>query len=218
MKIQCPKCNTTLLPEQINVTTDFAFCSACNEGFKLSTCVDRDAVNSDVLGNPPNGAWFRREMDTCVLGATTRSPIAFFLVPFMCVWSGGSVGSIYGSQIAKGVFDPGLSLVGIPFLIGSIIFWSLALMAICGKVELKLSNVKRSSVLIGIGSLGWTQYFDWRSIQNIREENAAVRYPGGNQGVIFLEGKNRVVFGMGLNESRKYFLLNALKYLKAENR
>ena len=55
-------------------------------------------------------------MDTVSLGATTRSPIAFFLVPFMCVWSGGSLGGVYGSQVLNGEFDLGISLFGIPFI------------------------------------------------------------------------------------------------------
>lgn len=216
MKIQCPKCKQPVPPEQVNMATDLAFCPQCNEGFKVSESIDQDSVNPDILRNPPQGAWVKKARNSVVVGATTRSPIAFFLVPFMCVWSGGSLGGIYGTQIAKGEFNLGASLFGIPFLLGSILFWSLALMAVCGKVEVSIG--KLSSVFVGVGKLGWTRRFDWSAVKSIREDKTNVSYPGGHQAAIVIEGKTRIKFGTGLNEKRAYFILNALKYLKSESR
>ena len=85
MQFQCPKCRRTVPPEQVNVATDLAFCPKCHEGFKISASIDEEVVNANILQNPPNGAWFRKEMDQVVVGASTRSPAAFFMVPFMCV-------------------------------------------------------------------------------------------------------------------------------------
>jgi len=216
MKIQCPKCKQAVPPDQVNMATDLAFCPQCNDGFKVSETLDQESANPDILRNPPKGAWFKKEMDSVVVGATTRSPIAFFLVPFMCVWSGGSLGGIYGSQIAKGEFDLGSSLFGIPFLLGSILFWSLALMAVCGKVEVSIG--KLSSVFVGVGKLGWKRRFEWSAVQTIREDGTNISYPGGHQGAIVMEGDTRLKFGTGLNEKRRYFVLNALKYMKSESR
>jgi hypothetical protein len=42
--------------------------------------------------------------------------------------------------------------------------------------------------------------------------------PGGGQGAILLEGRERIRFGTGLNEKRRCFVLNALKYLRAASR
>jgi hypothetical protein len=216
MKIQCPKCSQVIPPDQVNVAVDVALCPQCNEAFKVSDLFDQDTVDPDLLKNPPNGAWFRKEMDQIVVGATTRSPIAFILVPFMCVWSGGSIGGIYGSQIISGKFNLLLSLFGIPFLIGSIIFWTFAFMAICGKVEVTIGRI--SSVFVGIGKAGWKKYFDWSSVKAIREGFSYNQYPGSNQGLIVIESKEPFKFGTGLNENRRYFILNVLKYLKAEER
>jgi hypothetical protein len=213
MKILCPTCRQQPPPEQINVSTDLAFCPRCNEGFAISGCIDEEAVNPEALQHPPKGAWYRKEMDRTIIGATTRSPVAFFLVPFMCVWSGGSIGGIYGSQIASGNFNLGASLFGIPFLLGTVVLVSFALMAVCGKVELSIG--RESTVFIGVGKLGWTRRFDWRAVQTITENWSQVNYPGSNQNAIVLEGKERIKFGTGLNEARRYFILNALKYLKA---
>jgi hypothetical protein len=57
------------------------------------------------LDDPPRGAWYQVEFNGFVVGATTRHPIPLFLVPFMCVWSGGSLGGIYGSEFVHGTFD-----------------------------------------------------------------------------------------------------------------
>ena len=216
MKIQCPKCRRGVPQEQVNMGTDLAFCPKCNSSFKISETVDLDVVNENILREPPSGAWFKKEIDRVVVGASTRSPAAFFIVPFIIVWTVGSVGGIYGSQFASGELDPGLSLFGLPFLIGSIIFGSAALMTVFGKVEVSIGN--SSSVFTGIGRVGWTRPFDWPAIQTIRGGGANVQYPGGHDGAIVLEGRTALNFGSGLNEKRRYFVLNALKYLKAKTR
>jgi hypothetical protein len=205
-----------VLQEQVNVGTDLAFCAKCNNSFKISEVIDLEVVNANVLREPPAGAWFRKEIDRDVIGASTRSPTALFIVPFMIVWSGGSVGSIYGSQLANGELDPSLSLFGIPFLIGSIILVSTALMTVFGKVEVSVGNT--SSVFTGIGRVGWSRPFDWSAIKTIREDGANAQYPGSHDGAIVLEGGSRLKFGSGLNEQRRYFVLNALKHLKAKTR
>lgn len=216
MKILCPKCKRAAPPDQVNMATDLAFCPDCNDGFRISENLGSEAVNPDILRDPPKGAWFKQDMHGTVIGATTRSAMAFFLVPFMCVWSGASLGGIYGTQIMKGEFNLGMSLFGIPFLLGSVLFWAIALMAVCGKVEVKIGRA--SSVFVGVGRFGWTRKFDWSEVATIREDITGVHRQGGAQRAIVFEGKERLVFGSGLSENRRYFLLNALKFLKSQDR
>src|SRR5512137_2776592 len=100
MKVQCPKCHVDVPPANVNVAADTVWCAGCNEAFALSELVGKaggEEVPIEVPPEPPRGAWFEKNFDGWEVGATTRSPIAFFLVPFMCVWSGGSLGGIYGS-------------------------------------------------------------------------------------------------------------------------
>ena len=83
-------------------------------------------------------------------------------------------------------------------------------MAMFGKIEVFIGEI--SSVFVGIGPVGWTRRFDWLEVQTIREDEAA----------IVLEGKtclefNSGILGMELNEERRYFVLNVLKYLKANS-
>ncbi|MDW7693630.1 hypothetical protein R9C00_02655 [Flammeovirgaceae bacterium SG7u.111] len=83
--MNCPSCNAVLSGENINIQTDLAHCPGCNHIFKISDAVVSDVATGFDINNPPKGAWIRKDMDQMVVGATTRSPMAFFLVPFMCI-------------------------------------------------------------------------------------------------------------------------------------
>ncbi|MEX0715199.1 MAG: hypothetical protein WD066_01360, partial [Planctomycetaceae bacterium] len=133
------------------------------------------------------------------------------------VWSGGSMAGIYGTQIAAGEFNPFFSLFGIPFVLGSVFLWTVTLMAVCGKVVVGVID-DQGTVFVGVGSIGWRRRFDWREVNCIREESHTAGYPGGYMRGILLEGKSRLKFGTNLNEQRRYFMLNALKYLKTTRR
>ncbi len=218
MKIQCPKCRQAVSPDQVNMATDLAFCPQCNEGFKISESIDQEVVNADVLRDPPKGAWYRKERNSVVVGASTRSPIAFFLVPFMLVWSGGSMFGLYGTQFLKGEFDLFMSLFGIPFLLGSIVLLSASLMAVFGRIIVTIG--RESSVFIGMGPIGWNRSFDWMGVKTVREELTRWQNNNGNQQqtVIVLDGEKCLKFGSGLNEERRRFILNVLKYLVSQKR
>ncbi len=209
--MNCPNCNSEISNSNINIQTDLAQCQSCNKIFKISENFNTIADDKFDILNPPNGAWIKEEMNQLIIGASTRSPIAFFLVPFMVVWSGGSIGGIYGTQIASGEFNPLMSLFGIPFLIGSVMFWSFALMAIWGKVELTLDKVG-GKVFTGIGSIGLTKKFSWNEVSTVRENNSVkFNYPGSQGGQIVIEGSKRISFGTGVKESRRYYLLKGLQ-------
>lgn len=208
--MKCPNCNTEILSEHINIQTDIAQCTSCNNIFKISETISNDLDDGFDMKSPPKGAWITKGMNNLVIGATTRSPVAFFLVPFMIVWSGGSIGGIYGTQIINGEFDAFTSLFGIPFLIGSIIFWSLALMAIWGKVELTLDK-RGGQVFTGLGNIGLTKRFSWDEVSTIEEKQSNFNYPGSQGGTLQLGGKKRISFGMGVKDSRRYYLFRTMK-------
>lgn len=208
--MKCPHCLTEVQNENININTDLAQCQSCNQIFKVSENLEDEIPESFDINNPPNGTWIRNEMNQIVLGATTKSPIAFFLIPFMIVWSGGSIGMIYGLQIINGEFNLFSSLFGIPFLLGSILFWSLTFMTIGGKVELKL-NKEGGNIFTGFGTIGLNKKFIWDDVSTIKESISLVNYPGNQGSTIILEGANRIKFGSGLSENRRYFIYAALK-------
>lgn len=208
----CPKCSTPIEPSDVNVAADVMFCRPCSQVFSLSNTVIKKVEDKPRppidLERPPKGAWFADLGTEFRFGATTRSGLAFFLVPFMLVWSGGSLGGIYGSQIVNGQFNLLLSLFGIPFLLGSVIFWTLALMSIWGRVEITIHD-DEGTIFTGIGPFGRRIRFRCSDMNIVREELQAGQE--NSHHVILMEGATRIKFGSMLNAERRYFVLEVLK-------
>jgi hypothetical protein len=194
----------------INVATDVARCERCDEVFELSTLVRAGASGRVVdVDDPPRGAWYRAEFDGFVVGATTRHPMAFFLVPFLCVWSGGSLGGIYGSQIVQGRFDWFQSLFGIPFLLGTLFLGAMTLMAVCGKLVVRVAD-SEGEVFAGIGALGWRRPFDASQVTSVRMEPYVGGHVQGSMRIV-LDGPRKLRFGSILSEARRDFVADVLR-------
>jgi hypothetical protein len=209
--MKCPSCNELVDSANINIQTDLGKCQHCDHIFKISEEIDTVADGFDI-NTPPKGAWFTTADAVITLGATTRSAIAFFLVPFALIWSGGSLGGIYGSQIVSGEFNILFSLFGIPFLLGSIMIWTIASMAIWGKVEITITE-NGGTVFTGLGKLGLRKHFTWQEISKITEKPTVMNYPGKRGNAIQLSGSKSISFGTGLSESRKYYVMSALQVI-----
>jgi hypothetical protein len=117
---------------------------------------------------------FVETMDGFRLSLSTRSCIAFFLVPFTLFWAGGSLGGIYGTQIAQGKFNWMMSLFGIPFLIGSVALIGLTIMTVAGRTVVELAGGKFS---IRTGALGVyrTKSAAWHDVRSCRLTEATRR-------------------------------------------
>ena len=216
LKLACPNCGSALADADVNVANNVAFCRACSQAYQLSELVGGGPgprVNPpfDPTSDPPKGCWYRETMDGWTAGATSRSPIAFFLVPFMCVWSGASLGGIYGSQIVQGKFNPFMSLFGIPFLLGSVLFWAIAAMTIDGKVILTATG-DDVTIFTGVWGFGWRQHTTISPDSRIDTNLANIPYPGRNGSAITIEGPKSIRFGSGLSFTRQMFLIQVLRY------
>lgn len=207
--MKCPSCYQLVDNANINIQTDLGKCQHCHHIFKISEVVHTVADGFDI-NSPPKGAWFLTNDTIITMGASTRSIAAAFMVPFSLIWSGGSLGGIYGSQIISGEFNIIFTILGIPFLLGSILLWTVTLMAIWGKVEISISE-NGGEVFTGLGSLGLKKHFTWKEISRITERPTIMNYPGKNGNAIQLVGKNSISFGTGLNESRKHYIMRALQ-------
>jgi hypothetical protein len=220
--MKCPNCKSEIVQQDINIQADIAQCVSCSTVFIISSTFnssdnsnylfDNQIEEGFELSKPPSGAWVKKGRENLIVGATTRSAIAFVLVPFMLVWSGGSIGGIYGTQVVSGEFSLFMSLFGIPFLIGSVIFWKLAFMAIWGKVVVTLDK-EGGTIFTGIGSLGKTKKFVWSDISSVKEETSICYNRKGSRATtkIYLEGQKRVGFGSPLSEERRYYVLQSIK-------
>lgn len=91
-----------------------------------------------------------------------------FMIPFTCLWAGGSMWGIYGKQIVERSFDLKATLFGIPFLIGSIVLVSACLFMLFGRRVLTLSG-GNGRYFVGIGPIGRTVHFKYD--RNTQVEN-----------------------------------------------
>lgn len=213
MQITCPICQRSVPGEQINMSTDLAYCLDCQKAFQISKQYNTSDIPPDILDHPPKGITFRKTMDSVIIESTTRSGGAFIFIPFTIVWAGGSMGMIYGSQIISGNFDLKASLFGIPFLLGSIFLITMCLMSVFGKIKIEIGRT--SSAFVGIGSLGWKKTFDWNDIHKIEEYHTT----GKNHNTsIKCSGRTHFTFGSMLSNTRRLYLIDALNYLKAQSR
>lgn len=215
--MQCPKCQAQISNENINIQANIAKCNICHHVFRISDYLDRHKHPDRPFNpnQPPKGAWYRHDMNTVVIGATTRHTIAFFLVPFMLIWSGGSLGGIYGTQLVQQQFNLIQSLFGIPFILGSILFWALTFMAIFGKVEIRIDR-QGGEVFTGIGRVGRKKKFLWREIKNIYAYDLPARHNRNRSSRICIDGKDKINIGAELTSARQEFILQALKRMQAQ--
>lgn len=209
VQVTCPRCSQLIGGSDVNVATDVARCARCDQVFVLSALVQAGSSGPANLDDPPRGAWYRSEFDGFEVGATTRSPIAFFLVPFVCVWSGLSIGVLYGLQVIHQRFDLYQSLFGIPFVLSTLFLGAVALMTVCGKVVVRVSDAG-GIVFSGVGRIGWSRTFTPWEVTSVRVE----RYPSGNNQqplTILLDGPHKLRFASQLTEVRRDFLANVLR-------
>jgi len=210
VNVKCPACHSTIPLEDINVSTDIALCRQCSKTYSFAElCEDQASLDVDI-SRPPRGAWFNHQGMDSVAGATTRAWGALFLVPFAAVWSGGSLGGLYGSQIIKGKFELLPSLFGIPFLLGSCLLVTLASMSACGKVVVRRSG-DDGSIFQGVGPFGWTRRFRWSDIKAVRVGSKKWKQNGRNDSFIELEATKPIRFGSLLSETRRDFIVAVLK-------
>jgi hypothetical protein len=218
VKITCPECAKEIPLADTNPSTDVALCRACEKNFSFADLANDAEELSVDLTRPPAGTWVRELGGGFEVGTTTRNASAFFLVPFTAIWSGGSLGGIYGSQIYKGHFDWKISLFGIPFLLGSMFLIPAALMAVCGKIIVRGAG-DTVSISTGIGPLCFTRRFRWSEIKRVHETLSKWQQNNRNMPLIELvrEGKP-IGFGSQLSEPRRKFLLAMLKSLHTAKR
>ena len=169
--------------------------------------VDHGIRPSFKIENMPSGAWYQDNHQQIVLGATTRSYVALFLIPFLLFWSSGVFSIEHFSDVAS--FD----FFMVPFLMIGSMFWWFALMSVIGKVELTIDR-DGGRIFTGIWKIGLYRNFKWQDIDFIQEETFNfVQYPGNQGARILMEGKRIYSFGSGLRTERRYWMIQTLKIL-----
>ncbi len=209
MLIDCPKCRRKIDSNNVNVLKNVAFCYWCSEGFKLDELIDEDVrISSESM---PIGTWYIENPNSVTIGGTTRSRGAFIIIPFAALWAGGSMSAIYGDQITSGQFDIMQSLVGIPFVLGSIFLISYALMLVAGKIEVEICE--QSRLFIGVGDFGWTRYFPLSSVTRIYSQHSSQsNFPFTNPESIIIQADKRYELRPNFDSKHHDFILKALRH------
>jgi hypothetical protein len=210
LQVVCPKCDGDIPLDDVNVANDIALCRKCEHNFSFSQAIAEAGVEDVDLNSPPKGVWFTRTANGFELGSSTRSAIALFLIPFMFLWSGGSLGGLYGSQISKGDFSLFQSLFGLPFLFGTVVLGVFTIMTICGKFCVRAEG-NCGEVFLGTGRIGYRKKFRWDQVKDIRIETKRSA-KGRSYKQLVIDADSRIVIP-SISESRLGFLFAALRQL-----
>lgn len=209
MGMTCPQCGAPIALDDINIKEGVAVCRACQRVVRAASLVDDVVIPARQLVIP-SGAWDTTDGQERCIGATTRSAMAIFLVPFTLVWAGGSLGGIYGGQLYEGTFELLPSLFGVPFILGSVLLIAATAMMVAGRVEIRL-RAEDGAIFTGVGPFGFTRRFKLSEFSRIIE--AVTQGRRSNSHVIALEGARRITFGSMLNSERRYFVIESLRPL-----
>jgi hypothetical protein len=167
---------------------------------------------------PPNGTAFLNTDEAWAISASTRSWQALVLVPFAILWNGMVWFGIYGQQIIHGNLSLFASILGLPFVLLGIILFSRALLTVCGQTVVKVEG-NDGQVFLGVGRLGWTRKFDWKSVQAVSEYYSLSGSNGYNRVSISLKGEQtRIQFGSLIGDERREYLIERLSMLLARRK
>jgi hypothetical protein len=177
VEFHCPDCGLPIEVADLAPAQGVAVCRFCQKPHPLQACqaaVPYEQRNILPEQAVPKGVQLEETMDGFRLTLSTRSCIAIFLVPFTLFWAGGSLGGIYGTQIAKGEFNWMMSLFGLPFMVGSFFLIALTVMSVCGRTVVELAGGKFS---VRTGALGVyrTRSAAWPDVRSCRLTEATRR-------------------------------------------
>ncbi len=208
---RCRHCGAAIDLADTNVATDIALCRACGQTMPFSSIAEESELTSVDLSSPPKGVRVASDLIRGI-DITYRkfSPVLFFLIPFTALWSGISLAGIYGQQIGKGKFDPQLSLVGLPFLIGTVVLLSVIAFLLFGRRRITVGR-GICEVFLGIGPIGWRRTIPLAPDTTVLLQASSVRVNNVRQrDVVVTTGGRSIKFGAMLPEEVRVFIAAVL--------
>ena len=209
---RCTHCGAAIDLADTNVATDIALCRACGKSMPFSSIAEESELAGVDLSSPPKGV---RVDSNLIRGIdiTYRklSPVLFFLIPFTALWSGISLAGIYGQQIVKGKFDPQLSLIGLPFLVGTAVLLSVIAFLFFG---LRRITVGRGicEVFMGIGPAGWRRTIPLAPDTTVLLQASSVSVNNVRQrDIVITTGERKIKFGATMPEDVRIFIAAVLQ-------
>jgi len=219
MHHQCNFCSAAIALNDINVAADVALCRSCGKSMPFSSLAGIPGEQEVDMSRPPKGIKLEESpFHGKVITHQRRSMIVLFLIPFTLIWSGGSMGMIYGSQIASGEFDPKLSLFGLPFLLGTIVLVTIILFSLFGHTKIWFHRGV-CHVYTGVGKLGWTRRHPCSKETRVAVQMSNVRVNNvPKTGIEVRTGDQKLMFGTMWSDEAKAFVATALKRAMTSSR
>ena len=212
MRINCPKCDTQIDSNNINVAENICVCQACNELFKLSEIADQDTIDETerLLDKPPQETWVKKDMSKTSIGVSTHSKNSFILALFAIAFTGVSL-FIFSKAIITGNIL--ILLFVSSFLFFSIYLWIKVIFSVYGKIELVMTD-NENYLFIGVGSVGKKHPINWSKINDIYDQTL-VNSRGVNLKNIYINGEKLIKIPTeAIDKSKSDFLISVLRYYK----
>ncbi len=236
---RCPDCSNPIDPADVNVAEGVAYCRACYALSRLGAMVESDAEpllpDADPSLPPPGCALesdgvrstFRssaRSLGTFVaagffavfwntitgvfvlvaLGSTLQHALGSIPAWFPSPFSGSSPAMPLGMTIFLWFFLT-------PFILIGLTMAGAALVAVAGRIEVRVHN-ERGSVFLGVGPLGWRTRFDALTVRSVTLGRTTWKENNRTKPVIVLKTDAKTLrFGSGLTEPRREWLAAALR-------
>jgi hypothetical protein len=209
MKLVCPECKSEVPLERVDMSSESALCCQCQKYFDCKEWIETALVTPENLKHPPDGALYEQTPHGFRVVVSTRAYRWLFFLPFACMWS--ALLLFFSWAFLHGNGSPGARLLLFRFLTPFYLFcavaWGFALMPIFGRVAIEIDG-DSGSIFKGIGFMGWTRHFDWRSVRKIRLSTYYMT--NWNQEQITLEGDKTVQVARGVGHKRLCYMLLAL--------
>lgn len=192
----CPNCGRELPLADVNVAQDVALCRACNYTGSFLAAASVPRLTDEELARPPQRVSLRREFDDALTVVCRPGRMAlWFLIPFVALWSGGSMTGIYLAPLVQGTFDWHDGLFGIPFLLGTFVLLAIVSYLAFGRTAVTLSK-GRVRVFTGVFGLGRTREMECGPGTVVTIEKSNFQSNNVSQPeIVVASGEHRMKFG-----------------------
>ncbi|MFV0483907.1 MAG: hypothetical protein ACK5MG_07430 [Bacteroidales bacterium] len=123
MELICPNCKATILPDNVNISSDLAKCDKCNSIHKASELTDSKSI--DKISNPPNGTKIavKKGLDDSIELFYPKKGFSASMIPqlffsifwlgFISFWTwGASQGSVIFAMFSIPFWLVGFGMIG----------------------------------------------------------------------------------------------------------
>lgn len=215
----CPNCRTVIAQDDMNIKEGVAVCSRCGKISRLIDLVEEfDSADYSrfLYEKPPRGIKLVRDkmnpMGELTLIYKRINPAVLFLIPFTAIWSGFSMTAIYIAPLLnEGTIPIEQALLGIPFLLGTILLLCTICTMLFGKKILTLSNGKGTYAFKVFG-IGRTKHFELN--RSTRIENTQTNYQVNHNTlpqITITNGSKRVNMFAGLRYDAMDYIIALLR-------